>query len=863
MSCINRCKTPAAWLLACAFTFCAVPARAGDARESYFEQHCTECHDADSHKGDFDLTSLRADYRSRENFGRWVKIYDRIHDGSMPPKKEPRPPAAETNQVLDTLGKDLTAAAMDRRGTEGRAVYRRMNRDEYQNTLRDLLDLPGLEVKDLLPDDGLVQGFDKTGTGLDISHVQLAQYLQAAGVALDTVIATSPHKPEACDVKTFACESYDFKIVLTNGDAILMQGKEVDPAIPIIREPLKKGLSLWEKEGTFSHGSATAVFRSEDCAFRPRFDKFAPIYAGKYRIRFSLWSFVWDKGQIKPSPITEAAAFKVGPRLLGYFDATSLQSKVHEIEAWMNPGEFITFNPASLKHVRVSERAGRTAEYTGPAVVVDWLEVEGPLLDQWPPEGHQRLFGDLPLGAFEAKSGLQPLARPRLQQIRGGAQPHPPKPVKGEPAVYTVISKEPQKDARRLLRSFMERAFRRPLGAGEEEPYLALVNDRLHASATFEEGMRTAYKAVLCSPDFLFIRVEPGKLDDHALAARLSYFLWSSMPDDTLTHLADRQQLHSPAELDRQVDRLLNDPRAERFIEHFLSLWLNLKDIDLTSPDRKLYPEFTPYLRDSMVLETQAFFRQMLAANLGVQNIVGGDFAMVNHPLATLYRLPGIDGSAIRQVALPPQLHRGGFLTQASILKVTANGTTTSPVKRGAWVLDKILGTPPDPPPPAIAAIDPDVRGTTTIRDQLEKHRADISCAACHAKIDPPGFALESFDVIGGFRTRYRSVGEGEAVTIEDKKQPYKLALPVDCTGKMADGRAFKSIDDFRGLLAADPRALSRNMASKLLIYSTGAEMDFADRKTIDEIVAANEKEKFGIRSLIHEVVRSDAFLSK
>ena len=832
-------------------------------QNSFFETHCIECHDADSRKGELDLTALSTDYSQAEPFARWVKVFDRISDGSMPPKKKPRPTAGEKQAVLDSLSASLTSAALKHRGNEGRAVYRRLNRDEYQNTLRDLLALPGLDVKDMLPEDGRVQGFDKSAGALDISHVQLAQYLEAAGKALDMAIATRPEPPEVCDLKTYACEAYDFKIVLTNGDAILLKDRKPDPAIPIVREPLKKGLGVWEKEGVFSNGGATAVFRSEDDAFRPRFDKIAPIYPGRYRIRFSLWSFVWDKGEMKPSPITEAAVFKAGPRMLGYFDAPSMESKVHEFETWMNPGEFITFDPASLKHVRVSERGGRTAEYTGPAIVVDWVQLEGPLLDGWPAESHRRLFGDLPLTGFNPKAGLQPPHRDRLQQIRQGAQPRPPSPKKGEPAIYTVTSTEPSNDARRLLRSFMQRAFRHPLQAGEEDRYLSLVQARLDKHTTFEEAMRTAYKAILCSPDFLFLHVDPGALNDYALASRLSYFLWDSMPDEVLLKLADEGRLHELKILDQQVDRLLDDPRSERFIEHFLSQWLNLKDIDLTSPDRKLYPEFSPYLRDSMVRETQAFFRELLRQNLGLSQIVRSDFAMVNHPLAMLYGLDGIDGSGIRRVVLPAGSHRGGFLTQASILKITANGTTTSPVKRGAWVLDKILGTPPEPPPPGIAAIDPDVRGATTIRQQLDKHRADPSCAACHAKIDPPGFALESFDVIGGYRTNYRSLGEGTPVVFLGKNQPYRLALPVDCGGQTSDGRPFKNIDDFRELLLKNPEVLARNLASKLILYSTGAEVDFADRPMVAKIVHENAAQRDGLRSLIHEVVGSEAFLSK
>jgi hypothetical protein len=313
---------------------------------------------------------------------------------------------------------------------------------------------------------------------------------------------------------------------------------------------------------------------------------------------------------------------------------------------------------------------------------------------------------------------------------------------------------------------------------------------------------------------------------------------------------------------------MLKDPKAERFLVDFTDQWLDLKDIDETTPDRKLYPEFRSILRDSMLAEPRAFFRELLDKDLSATNVVHSDFAMLNQRLADHYRIPGITGSALRRVPLPADSGRGGFLTQAAVLKVTANGTVTSPVRRGAWVMRKIIGQPPDPPPGDVPAIEPDVRGTTTIREMLALHRTNPSCAACHARIDPPGFALESFDVIGGRQMRYRSLSEeGDVVdksqTYSGRRVPYTLGAKVDPSGELADGRAFKDVEEFKKRLLEDPRAIARNMVGQMMIYATGAPVGFADRPAVEKILDKTADRRYGMRSLIHEIVASTLFQTK
>src|SRR5581483_7342531 len=274
---------------------------------------------------------------------------------------------------------------------------------------------------------------------------------------------------------------------------------------------------------------------------------------------------------------------------------------------------------------------------------------------------------------------------------------------------------------------------------------------------SFADAMLSGYSAVLCSPAFIGLEEKPGRLDGPALAERLSYFLWNSEPDDRLRSLATSGALLKPEVLRAQTERMLSDPKARRFTDAFLDYWLDLRHVNATSADGSLYPDY--YLDDLLVesatAETQLFFAELLRGDLPARNIVSSDFAMLNERLAAHYGLPPVHGVALRRVANPADSVRGGILTQASVLKVTANGTTTSPVLRGAWVMERILGKPLPPPPPGVSAIESDTRGATTIREQLAKHRTQTSCAGCHAKIDPPGFALESFDVMGGYREKY------------------------------------------------------------------------------------------------------------
>ena len=803
-----------------------------------------------------------------KTFAKWVRVHDRVRDGEMPPKKKTQPTAKRSGRRSSPRSTTtLVTDELAHRAANGRSTFRRLNRTEYENTLRDLFELPGLAVRDLLPEDGRADGYDKVGGALDLSHVQLSKYLEAADKALNAAIATQPERPPLFKERLYPGDQYQIKIAITGGDAVCLKDFQYDPSVipepPVAR--LAKGLREFEQEKLFPYHGTVGFFRHDDDAFHADFARFAPIQTGFYRVRLSLWSFHWEKGQVQPSSRTEAASLNASDRgVLGYFDAPSLKPTEYERVVWLNRGESLVFNAASLVPRRVGEEKGRAAEATTQGIAIDWLDVEGPLLDAWPTAAHRHLFGDLPLTQLDKKSGIKLPPRIPQGQRPPASWPNYKFDYPNQP-IWTVASAAPEQDAEKLLADFLPRAFRHPVASEEVERYVGLVRERLTAKITFEEAMRTAYQAALCSPDLLFLREPRGTLDDYALASRLSYFLWNSTPDAELTRLAAAGQLHEAATLRAQTERLLNDPKAGRFIADFTNQWLDLRDMDLTSPDKKLYPEFHPILRDAMPEETRAFFREMLVNDLPVRNVVRSDFAMLNQRLADLYGIDGVSGGAIRKVPLTDGTKRGGLLTQAAVLKVTANGTTTSPVKRGAWVMRKILGQPPQPPPPSVPAVEPDISGATTIRAQLEKHRSDHVCAACHAKIDPAGLALESYDVIGGWRDRYRSVEKGDPAETPPgaRNISFKLGPAVDPSGQLADGRSFGNLDGLDALLLANERQLARNLAGQLLTYATGAAPTFADRAGVEHILDATAVSSYGVRSLLGAVVEDDLFLKE
>ena len=848
---------------------------------AFLEKHCYECHDKETKKGGLDLESLGSE---KQQLDRWIKVHDAVADGEMPPaKKKVRPLAAESAAFVASLDARLSAASKEANPT--RISLRRLTRGEFENSLKDLLALPRLDIQSLLPADGRVSGYDKIASGLDLSPGHLAAYQEAIEKALDVAIATQSTAPRVYQKRIYPAGLFKFGANLSHGQYVLLKDKQPDPALPV-RGGFedKKGHVGFEgpdlkERGQLVKSPAVAKSQSAVGLLNPNLAGYeaamnvAPIYAGTYRLRLSVWGFRWANGKPNPCEVPQAAVLRAheegkqqeGGRLLSAFTAPSMESKVGEITAWLDAHESIVFDPVSVpwNGLRIGQVAGRAAKHVGPGVALDWFEIEGPLNPVWPPVSHTRLFGQLPIKTFDAGSDIIP---PRREKIRsfGGFLPSmylDLTPAEREPKLETVQCANPSDDARKLLSDFLPRAFRRDVMASEIEPYLKLLQTRLDAKDCFEDAMRRVYVAVLTSPEFLFL---PAPADDTALATRLAYWLWNGPPDEALLVAARDRSLHRPEILRAQIDRLLADPRSERFTQDFARQWLELGRLDETNPDPLLYPEYRFLLGQGVANETPSFVRELITKDLPARSLVKPGFAMLTQRLAEHYGITGVTGVEQRKVTLPADSLRGGLLGQASIHKLTANGTTTSPVKRGVWVSDRLLDSPAPPPPPGISAVDPDTRGTTTIREQLTKHRTDPNCAACHAKIDAPGFALEAFDPIGGLRSRYRSNGQG-ALPAEkghtDWKVDYKLGPSVDASGALRDGRAFRDTATFVDLLASDDEKLARAFVAHLARYATGTEISYADRAEIRRIVAQTKTNGYGLRSLLHALAQSPLFI--
>jgi hypothetical protein len=847
----------------------------------FLEKHCFECHDAETKKGGLDLTTLRYDAAKPE---KWVLLHDAVAAGEMPPaKRKSQPAPAERAAFVAELGgrltTDIAAAHPHRIG------LRRLTRQEFENSLKDLLALPRLDITALLPADGRVSGYDKIGSGLDLSPGHLAAYQEAVDKALDVAIATQSNAPRVYKKRVYPAGLFKFGGNLAQGQYVLLKDKQNDPALPVrggfedkqghvgYDGPDLKERGQLVKSPAIAQSQSTVGLLNPNLAGYEAAMNVSPIYAGNYRLRLSVWGFRWANGRPNPCDAPQAAVLRAheegkqqeGGRLLAAFTAPSMESKEGEIITWLEAHESIVFDPVSVpwNGLRIGQVAGRAAKHVGPGVALDWFEIEGPLNPVWPPISHKHLFGQLPLRPLPAGADV---VAPRREKVRsiGGYLPSMHfdlTPAERIPKLETVWSESPVEDARHLLGDFLPRAFRRQVAPAEIEPYLQLLQTRLAAKDCFEDAMRRVYVAVLTSPEFLFL---PAPTEDEALASRLSYWLWNGPPDENLLTVAREGTLRRPETLRAQVDRLLADPRAERFTQDFARQWLELSRLDETNPDPLLYPEYRFLLGQGVAEETPAFLRELIAQDLPARALVKPGFAMLTQRLAEHYGIAGVTGVEVRKVALPAESLRGGLLGQASIHKLTANGTTTSPVKRGVWVSDRLLDDPAPPPPPGISAVDPDTRGTTTVREQLTKHRSDPNCAACHAKIDAPGFALEAFDPVGGLRARYRSNGKGEQPPEKgrtDWRVEYKLGPAVDASGELRDGRAFRNVSEFVALLAADDEKLARAFVSHQARYATGAEVSFADRAEIRRIVAQAKDRGYGLRSLIHGLAQSPLFL--
>jgi hypothetical protein len=893
------------------------------AATAFIEKHCAGCHNDVDREAELDLTRLTYDPDNRANFALWVKVHDRVKAGEMPPKKKPRPDAADLEKFVQTMSTTLTTSEQAIIAREGRAVHRRLNRYEYENVLRDLLQIPWAQVKDKLPHEGERYGFNKSGEALDVSFVQIERYLSAADYAMRQAMGAAFERPETTTRKIYAREAFGtFSYwprengTLPDRLAFPVLDSHAQPEVRAGRAP-NSTPETREREAV---GKVSSIF-SDAGGYSWGFN--APT-AGRYRIRvkgYSIWVSgggigrwfyegqgaekapvywlpVWHRpnaDEIWPGrnsePIGIYAQSSGQTRPIGAVDF-SPEPSVGEIEATLAAGESLRTDGMRLFRTRVN---GTDEQYINPLATkegmpgyaVQWLEVEGPLADASATTGYKLLFGDLPMRRVEVGQrggvalegiGLAPGGRggpgggrgapPPGGAARGGARGGG-RGGAGGGLMVEVVSEKPREDARRLLSDFTRVAYRRPVQELEMRGWIALFEKEFASGTGFARAMLTAYTGVLASPGFVFLEEPPGWLGPMALATRLSLFLWNSTPDAALRERAARGELSEPEVLRAETERLLKDPRADRFVEAFTDYWLDLRKVDDNSPSSTIYNDYEldDPLKLAAIDETRLFFGELVRGNLPARHIVASDFTFLNERLATHYGIPGVQGARMRRVTLPPGSDRGGLMTMASVLKVTANGTTTSPVLRGHWITERILGLEISPPPAGVKAVEPDIRGAVTIRQQLAKHREDPSCASCHTKMDPPGFALENYDVMGGFRDRYRAVAENvkpvPGYGMNGQAFAFHYGLPVDSAGELPDGRAYRDVREFKKLVVQDEAPIARHLATQLLIFATGAPVNFSDRPALERILQRTAASHYGVRALVHEIVQSELFQNK
>ena len=806
--------------------------------QTFADKHCIDCHDDSVAKGDFDITALKPQLDDPTTRSRWMRVFDRIRLGEMPPPEKSEVTEAERGTLTSRLAEAIDAADRADIARDSRGPVRRLTRVEFENNLRVLLELPTLDIRDKVPEDRDAHGFTKVAALLDMSRVQMEGYLDATETALRTAMAgETPPAPPA--TQKFTGTDLFPSLETFGGPEALFFARD-GHRVPISNAQLKEMKPEQRRDPTLE----MALFRSATWPYFGYPRGFQAKADGAYRLRFKGRAVrqVRDFRLLpahEPVPMSFRARQPSGADVSGDVRETGgwmdLQPDAREFETiiYLKSGETFEYSPLGLPVPFIRTDGGFFYDYPPMppeghrGVAIQWLEVTGPIVStEWPPASHRVLFGDI------------------------------------------VPSKATAGDADRLYRRFAAKAALRPMSEEAHEPFLKVIQAKLTAGAAFADAMLAGYQALLCSSHCLYL-TEPRKeapAAPFAIANRLSHFLWNSRPDDELIQLAQSSELRQPDVLKAQTDRLIADPRFEHFVRTFAEEWLDLRKLRRDIPDERLYPEYRKddYLVDSMERETQAFLRAMVRENLPASTVIAADFTFVNDRLAAHYDLPRVSGSTMQRVTLPMGSPFGGLITQAALMKHTANGTTTSPVLRGVWIMEKLLGQPPPPPPKSVPAVEPDIRGATTIRALLGKHTASKTCASCHAKFDPVGFALENFDVMGAWRDRYRGMERGEKVTgIDPAGHPYTyfVGQAVDAAGKLSTGETFRDIHELKRHLTAHPRQLAKNLLEHLTLHATGTPVRFSERAEIEAMLDACAKGGYRLKDLIHALVQSHLFL--
>jgi len=838
---------------------CVMAAEVDSRVTAFLNRYCAECHGATKSKGDFQIGQLKvaANQADAEN---WQLVLDNLQLGEMPPKEAKQPTPAEVEKVTSWIQGEVARAAVALKGTGGEVVLRRLNRVEYENTIADLFDVHG-DFAAGFPEDLREHGFDNNGAALMLSAAQLQEYMKAADFILTRAIAPAA-RPETKS-KTFTLHDENRHAIEASRKNLASRLEKFDSLTPQEKANTRKAEEA-AKANPDSHGYRFPVF--EGGTLRPpkpsdglHLDAVMTVQRyfsgepqshrhfhlsrpGWYRVKAVAYAL---KNDGKPVRLRFSAGRPVPgvlPKAESVFALTDDQPREVEANYYLEPSDRIEF---TIMDGAPHSQGRSMIDQPGPFIAIRSFSIEGPMYESWPPKGHRTLFGD-----------IDP-AQPTPEKAAAIAAHLAPKlfrrPVRCEPTALAAGGATPKSSATPDASAYGSRR-----SVDDVAKYRALF-EKLAQTMTPDEALRGMLTAMLVSPRFLYHEEPPNGPDAFAIASRMSYFLWRSTPDDELLKAAADGTLLDAAQRRAQAERMLADPRSERLLKDFTGQWLRVREVGVMKANADLYPEYDAELEAAMRGETEHFIVEMFRRDLPLTNLIDSDWTMLNERLAKHYRIDGVSGPDFRRVSLDKsQTVRGGVLTQASIHAVTSNGSTTSPVIRGTWVLEKFLGTPAPPPPPDVPAIEPDIRGATTIQEQLAKHRDIASCNSCHRKIDPLGFALENFDVIGGWRNNYRALIEprpGARAKLSD-------GPPVNPADEWAGVGQFKTFQEFRELVKKREDLVTQNLTHQLATFALGRTPGFADRQPLKEIATNIQEKKGGMKSLVLDLVSSPVFAS-
>jgi hypothetical protein len=744
--------------------------------QPFFAKHCFACHE-DKKRGGVRLDQFQDERAVVKNSTTIEKSLDALRTHQMPPKKRPRPRDDEIEPVIAWM--DGFLAHMDRQkpALAGGARLRRLNRTEYNNTVRDLLGVT-FQPADDFPPDIPGHGFDTISGTLSVSPVLVEKYLAVAEkVARTAVFGPPPMKPErVAHQPWFAADAF------SKNKTVQFDYDETGMSLPSALHVVQR----FAVEGEYTLRGILRGVR--------------PVGSDPVELGF------WIDGKLIHQTKVAVPTKRVAGRAPGEMNGLWAECRVpiRAGEHWL-----------SVSILRMYE--GLPPAYKGPKPAKTQAGITKSTDAFFP------MYLDV-VGPYRQAKGPSREAR---RMIFGGDRSEGPRGASG---------------ARRILSSLARQAYRRPVTDNEVNELVELVAMVQKDGDSFEEGLCLAIQKLLVSPHFLFrIEQSPHGLSEHELATRLSYFLWSSMPDEELLRCADERKLHQPEVLEGQVRRMLKDARASALVENFGGQWLRTRALESHLPDRTKFPEFTDYTRISMQKETELFFEHVLREDRPILDCIDANYTFLNQRLAEFYQIGGVKGHEFRKVDLAGT-RRGGVLTQASVLTVSSYPNRTSPVLRGKWILENILNAPPPPPPPNVPSLDERAVGKfVSLRQQLEQHRANAMCASCHARLDPLGFALEHFDAIGRWREK-----DGQ--------------FAIETAGTMPDGRTFKDHTELRALLKSDAGAFTECLTGKMLMYAVGRELERSDKATVKAIAQQVARDGYRFSSLIRGIVQSAPF---